>query len=46
MAEEYQFTTLDAREQPQAIQRQLRRAVGAYLSSSNGLAPQVLPPVK
>jgi dTMP kinase len=38
MAEEYQFTTLDARQQPQTIQKQLRRAVGAYLASTNGLS--------
>lgn len=31
MAEEFQFTTLDARQDTHAIQRQLRRAVGEYL---------------
>jgi dTMP kinase len=33
MAEEYGFVTLDARQDPQAIQRQLRRAVTSYLES-------------
>lgn len=37
MAEEYQFATLDARQEPQAIQKQLRHAVGSYLASANGL---------
>jgi dTMP kinase len=41
MADQYQFTTLDAREEPQQIQRQLRRAVGAYLTGTDGLAPMV-----
>lgn len=45
MAEEYRFTTLDARLSPQAIQKQLRREVGAYLSSTDGLAP-IMPPGK
>ena len=35
MAEEYQFVTLDARHDSQAIQRQLRRAVGEYLQSTS-----------
>lgn len=39
MAEEYRFLTLDARLEPGAIQKQLRRAVGAYLTSEQGLAP-------
>lgn len=39
MAEDYQFMTLDARLEPQTIQKQLRRAVGAYLSSAQGIAP-------
>jgi hypothetical protein len=34
MAEEHQFVTLDARQEPAAIQRQLRRAVGGYLEAS------------
>jgi dTMP kinase len=34
MAEEHNFTTLDARQDPKEIQRQLRRAVGEYLESS------------
>ena len=37
MADEYQFTTLDARQEPGPIQKQLRRAVGDYLISANGL---------
>jgi dTMP kinase len=41
MADQYQFTTLDARDEPQQIQRQLRRAVGAYLTGADGLAPIV-----
>ncbi len=36
MAEEYGFVTLDARQDPQSIQRQLRRAVGNYLQSGPG----------
>jgi dTMP kinase len=43
MADEYQFTTLDARQDPQTIQKQLRRAVGAYLVSTNGLAATLVP---
>jgi dTMP kinase len=39
MAEEYQFTTLDARQEAQILQKRLRRAVGAYLTSTNGLSP-------
>ena len=34
MAEENHFVTLDARQEPSAIQRQLRRAVGEYLEAS------------
>jgi dTMP kinase len=34
MAEEHNFVTLDARQDPKEIQRQLRRAVGEYLESS------------
>lgn len=33
MAEEFGFVTLDARQDPQSIQRQLRRALGQYLQS-------------
>jgi hypothetical protein len=38
MAGEFGFTTLDARYEPQTIQKKLRRAVGEYLASTNGLA--------
>jgi dTMP kinase len=38
MAEEYQFNTVDARQSSQAIQRQLRRAVGEYLSDTQAPA--------
>jgi hypothetical protein len=31
MADQYGFVTLDARQDPHSIQRQLRRAVGNYL---------------
>ena len=34
MSEEHEFTTLDARQEPKEIQRQLRQAVGEYLDSS------------
>lgn len=34
MAEEHNFVTLDARQDPKEIQRQLRQAVGEYLESS------------
>lgn len=37
MADEYGFTTFDARQEPGQIQKQLRRAVGDYLASANGL---------
>lgn len=43
MAEEYGFTTLDARQDPQTIQKQLRRAVGEYLASVNGLESTAIP---
>src|SRR5687767_964039 len=33
MTKEYHFVTVDARQEPQAIQRRLRRAVGQYLRS-------------
>jgi dTMP kinase len=37
MAAEYNFTTLDARKDADAIQKQLRRAVGEYLRSTDGI---------
>jgi len=43
MADEYGFVTLDAKQDPQAIQRELRSAVGNYLSQTNGLRSEVLP---
>ncbi|MGH7176039.1 MAG: dTMP kinase [Tepidisphaeraceae bacterium] len=43
MAAEYDFVTLDARRQPQDIQRELRIAVGEYLSSTNGLPRTAIP---
>lgn len=43
MADEYGFVTLDAKQDPQTIQRELRRAVGTYLSQTNGLKTEVLP---
>jgi hypothetical protein len=42
MAEEYRFLTVDARQEPQAIQRQLRRMVSDYLQSSGYHAPPEL----
>src|SRR5262249_17137606 len=42
MAEEYQFLTVDARQEPSAIQRQLRRMVGDYLQTSGYHAPPEL----
>jgi len=39
MAEEYNFHCVDARQDPKSIQRQLRKAVTAYLTSINYLAP-------
>src|SRR5262245_27349583 len=41
MADEYGFVTLDARRDSQAIQRQLRRAVGEYLGSSEGMSEKM-----
>lgn len=41
MAEDYRFTTIDARENEQTIQKQLRRAVGEYLASCDGLSPMI-----
>ena len=46
MAEEHNFTTLDARQEPKEIQRQLRRAVGEYLESSGYRAHAHLPTAK
>jgi dTMP kinase len=43
MADEYGFVTLDAKQDPQTIQRELRSAVGNYLSQTNGLRSEVLP---
>jgi dTMP kinase len=37
MADEFGFVTLDARQDAQAIQRELRRAVGDYMSASDRL---------
>ena len=34
MADEYRFLTIDGRQQPQAIQRQLRKIVGDYLRTT------------
>jgi hypothetical protein len=42
MAEEYQFLTVDARQEPQAIQRQLRRMVSDYLHTSGYQVPPEL----
>jgi hypothetical protein len=42
MAEEYQFLTVDARQEPGAIQRQLRRMVGDYLQTSGYHTPPEL----
>ena len=38
MADEFGFVTLDGRQDPDDIQRQLRRAVGDYLTGTNGSA--------
>ncbi|MGD0387671.1 MAG: thymidylate kinase [Tepidisphaeraceae bacterium] len=43
MAEEFAFHCVDARQDPRAIQRQLRQAVTAYLESSNYSAPGAIP---
>ena len=37
MADDYNFVTLDGRQDAQVIQRELRRVVGNYLSINNGL---------
>jgi len=39
MSEEYTFHCVDAKQEPRAIQRQLRRAVTSYLQSANYLSP-------
>jgi dTMP kinase len=46
MVKEYNFVTVDAKKDAQSIQRELRRAVGAYLSTANGLVSQDAPVVK
>jgi dTMP kinase len=46
MAEEYGFHCVDARQDPRAIQRQLRREVTAYLDSCNYSAPHSVPSEK
>jgi dTMP kinase len=46
MAEEHGFTTVDARQEPKEIQRQLRHAVGEYLESSGYRANAHLSTVK
>ncbi len=42
MAEEHQFLTVDARQEPEKIQRQLRRMVGDYLQTSGYHSPAEL----
>src|SRR5262245_25074569 len=42
MAMEYGFTTLDARQSPQAIQRRLRELVGEYLRETGYQVPEEL----
>jgi dTMP kinase len=39
MADEYQFNKVDAKQDPQTIQRQLRRAMGTFLEMSNFPVP-------
>ena len=46
MVKEYNFVTVDAKKDAQSIQRELRRAVGNYLSTANGLVSQDAPVVK
>ena len=43
MAEEFAFHCVDARQDPRAIQRELRQAVTAYLESCNYSAPGAVP---
>jgi len=43
MVGECGFVTLDAKQDPRTIQRELRSAVGTYLSQTNGLRSEVLP---
>lgn len=42
MADEYKFLSLDARQEPQAIQKQLRRMVGDYLHTTGYQVPDDL----
>jgi hypothetical protein len=42
MADQYQFITVDARQEPPQIQRQLRRMVGDYLHTSGYHTPPEL----
>jgi len=42
MVDEYGFVTLDARQEARAIQQELRRAVGSYLSNADGLIAEDL----
>jgi dTMP kinase len=46
IAEEEHFHIIDARQDAQSIQRQLRRAVGDYLSQTNGLRADVVSQMK
>ena len=42
MAEEFQFTTLDARLEANVLQRKLREAVGEYLRKTDAHSPDVI----
>lgn len=42
MAQEFQFTTLDARQPPQVLQKLLRQAVGAHLRKIDGSVQQAV----
>jgi dTMP kinase len=46
MAEEYKFLSIDGRQEPQAIQRQLRKMVGDYLHTSGYQLPSELAEIK
>ncbi len=46
MSEEFHFTNVDARKDPQSIQRQLRRAVGKYLETTDYRTPESVAAVK
>jgi dTMP kinase len=46
MADESSFVTIDARQEANAIQRELRRAVGDYLSTSNDIVVQDSPSLR